>query len=152
MKAESPVVLNLKVPFLAVLAVEGIILWAVWSMLQFDVLACTELSVLLLPCMLFCLWRVSIAVKLGDTYVDTFTLFGLGLSAHQDISNIRMILLQPDHLNDITSITLEFSNGQHLKLSDYYSNFCAAHIFILRNWPEIPHRVLAPTAKPVRND
>jgi len=151
MKTES-VVLIWKVPFFGVLVLEGIVLWVIWSILDFDILACTELSVLLLPCMLFCLWRVSIAVKLGNTYVDTFTLFGRWLSTHQDSSNIRMILLQPDHLNDITSITLEFSNGQHLKLSDYYSNFCAAHIFILRNWPEIPHRVLAPTAKPVRND
>ena len=148
MKNENPVVLTLRIPFCALLVLEVLVCVVLFSIPQLTTVQKSLSFVLLLPFLLFGLWRTSMVVRLSEESIDTAKLFGLQPSKHRTRDDIREILLQPDYQNDITGITIEFKDGRHIKLSGYYSNFYAARTFVTENWSGIPHRLLAPSARP----
>jgi energy-coupling factor transporter transmembrane protein EcfT len=148
MKTGTPVVLTLRIPFFALLIIAALVLWVVWGIPQLTLPERAGVSILLLPFMLFGLWRTSAVVKLDAEHIDSFKLFGLQPSKHRTRDDIREILLQPDYQNDIAGITLEFKDGRRIKLTGHYSNFYAARTFVTENWQGIPRRLLAPLARP----
>jgi energy-coupling factor transporter transmembrane protein EcfT len=148
MKTENPVVLTLRIPFFALLIIAALVLWVVWGIPQLTLPERAGVSILLLPFILFGLWRTSAVVKLDAEHIDSFKFFGLQPSKHRTWDDIREILLQPDYQNDIVGITLEFTDGRRIKLTGHYSNFYAARTFVTKNWPGIPRRLLVPLARP----
>lgn len=148
MKPENPVVLTLRVPFFALLVLEVLVCTVLFSIPQLTTTQKSLCLVLLLPFLLFGLWRTSMVVRLSEESIDTARLFGLQPSKHRTRNDIREILLQPDYQNDIAGITIEFKDGRHIKLTGHYSNFYKARTFVTENWPGVPRRLLEPLAKP----